>query len=161
MPEFVVSVTQLPLHIVSPAGQVLTQAPAEHACPVAQTLPHWPQLEVSVLVLAHLPLQLIWPAVQLAWHTPIEHVCAPGHAVPQPPQFLESVVTLVQMPRHEACPPVQPASFVVAGEVEFPLAQPALRTPSTTRVRTATARRTKRRKGIVISSARKVRMRLR
>ena len=82
--------------------------PPEHEEPAPQTLPHIPQLLLSVLVLtshpsAALPLQLPKPLLQLPTpQIPPEQPGVPlatgGQTMPQPPQWLVLVLVLTSHP---------------------------------------------------------------
>ena len=88
--------------------QFAEQAPAIHISLAAQTLPHWPQLFLSVFVLISQPFasfisQLANPALHVPrLHTLALHCAAPlayaGHALPQPLQCATLVVMLVSQP---------------------------------------------------------------
>ena len=103
-----VTLLQLPEQFVSPAPQVVTHTPAEHAWPPGHTLPQAPQLLLSVLTLISQPFvaiasQLRKPALQAPRpQAPVVHVdaaLAKEQRTPQPPQLFTSVErTLVSQP---------------------------------------------------------------
>jgi hypothetical protein len=125
LPQFVVLelvLTQLPtpkpppkkparpwVHCVSPVGQV--HVPPTHARPPGHTVPHEPQLRLSVCNLAHvvmlpkknMDVQDVVPPGQ-PLHIPLVHSCPPGQLLPQPPQLLLSVCVLVQLLPHIESP---------------------------------------------------------
>jgi hypothetical protein len=79
-------------------------APPLQPWPVLQTLPHWPQLLLSVWVSTHVPLQIVSP--EPGGHEvpqpPPEQTCPVLHVVPQLPQFLGSPAMRVHVPLHGA-----------------------------------------------------------
>lgn len=107
--------THVPEQSVSPAGQPLTQAPAEQVGvpeSAAQTCPHEPQLFLSVCSLTHAPLHREYPLLHVKPQVPAEQVgealATFGQACPQLPQFCVSVDTVTHVPPQDACPPGQP-----------------------------------------------------
>jgi hypothetical protein len=117
-----VKLTQLPWpmkenppHCVRPDGQA--HVPLLHATPPAQTVPHEPQLRLSVDVSTHevllppkpmnvhavSPLLHTMPASPDA-HLPLEHTALPLHRVPQEPQLLLSVCALTHALPHCVSP---------------------------------------------------------
>ncbi len=98
-----------PVQVVLPHAHF----PSVHVSPPAQTLPHAPQLLVSVMTSTHpAPLQQTLPVMHAE---PSRQVQAPfAHAspetlqlVPQPPQFFGSAVTAMQAPPQQASPSAQ------------------------------------------------------
>jgi hypothetical protein len=85
--------------------QLAVQCPAEHACPAPQTVPHAPQLALSLCVSMHDFPHSVVPVAQLVEHAPFEHTCPPVQAVPHAPQFDGSYCVLVQLPEHCVCEP--------------------------------------------------------
>jgi hypothetical protein len=70
------------------------QTPEEHVCPGEQTLPHLPQLLVSLAVSTHeLPHRV--PPFEQA-QAPFWQVCAVGQTCPQAPQLATSVWRFAQ-----------------------------------------------------------------
>ena len=82
------------------AAQGFAHTPATHACPVPQTLPHAPQLVMSVETFTHVPLQLTVEGGQLlpATHKPATHDCPVAHIFPHVPQLVMSVDTFTHVP---------------------------------------------------------------
>lgn len=79
----------------------MMQAPRTQVCPVAQRVPHDPQLELSLAVLTHAPEQATWPVghtqVPLALHTP--------PATPeQAPEVRGDALHAVVVPEHTMVP---------------------------------------------------------
>ena len=59
------------------------QWPPLQIIPLAQVVPHSPQLALSLLVLAHAPPgHRTWPAAHLASHTSSTHTSVRSHSVP-------------------------------------------------------------------------------
>jgi hypothetical protein len=89
MPQFDGSMlvgTHALLHRVCWAGQLGTQAPLVHTCPLGQAALHAPQWARSVWVSRQVPPQLVSPAPHEVTHMPAEHTCPAPHAMPQAPQ---------------------------------------------------------------------------
>jgi hypothetical protein len=97
----------MPLQFVVPGGQLLTHTPETHESPVAQTLPHPPQLNGSVDVLRQDPLHKLWPCGHT--HIPPVHIVPVGQGFPQPPQLLASFWRVVQTPEQLVWPGKQSA----------------------------------------------------
>jgi hypothetical protein len=109
----VVSLTQLPPQLASPAPHVVVHAPDEHTLPPPHVVPHPPQFPLSDWVftsqpLAGLPSQLAKPAAQAPMtHVPVEQVAAAlgkVHWTPQPPQLLASLLSVAVSHPFEATP---------------------------------------------------------
>jgi hypothetical protein len=88
--------THLPPQFTSPAWQVTAQLPTLQTSPAEQTLPHEPQLVLSVWVLTQLLPDPASPpvavhSVRFPWHVtehlPPPHTVPAEQSVPQPPQF--------------------------------------------------------------------------
>ena len=76
MPQWFTSVwrsRQTPEHTVRPAPQETAQVPREHTEPAGQTLPHVPQLPLSLARSRHVPEQLVVPEPHVTWQRPSEH----------------------------------------------------------------------------------------
>jgi hypothetical protein len=125
LPQFVVLefvFTQLPIpkpppkkpaspcvHCVSPVGH--EHVPLTQASPPGQTVPHDPQLRLSVFrseQVVVLPknvmlVQAVLPPVQPP-HVPFVHCWPPGQRLPQEPQLLLSVCVLVHALLHIVSP---------------------------------------------------------
>jgi hypothetical protein len=74
----------------------VVQTPVEQTCPAPQTVPHAPQLALSVVRLTHAPLQTEVPAGQA--HAPLTQSAPVGHAWPHAPQLAADVCVLVSQP---------------------------------------------------------------
>lgn len=72
----------------------LQQAPPWHDFPLPHTLPHAPQFELSVSILAHEPLHIVKPLVH--WQLPEVHAWLLPHAAGHVPQCEELVSRLTQ-----------------------------------------------------------------
>jgi hypothetical protein len=68
---------------------VYWQKPSEQVVPGGQTVPHVPQLLLSVMVLTQLPLQFVKPCRQM--QVPSTQRSLAPHAIPHSPQLLMSV----------------------------------------------------------------------
>lgn len=69
------------------------------------TLPHWPQLLLSVRLETHCPPHVSLPApVHVDPHTPLVHGRPDGHVLPHAPQFLGSDASVTHAPEHCCCP---------------------------------------------------------
>lgn len=77
----------MPLQTVWPCGQ--THCPETHDAPVAQAVPHVPQLFVSLERSAHPPVHATSPVPQV--QTPAMHVAPVPQTLPQVPQLKLSV----------------------------------------------------------------------
>jgi hypothetical protein len=88
------------------APELLVQLPALQVSPVAQALPHAPQLALLVLVSRHVPLHDVWPEGHA--HLPPAHVWPPVHAVLQAPQSSLLVWVSTQAAPHVVWPVGQP-----------------------------------------------------
>jgi hypothetical protein len=90
----------LPAQAYSPAGQLVTQVPAEHAVPTAHTVPQAPQFIGSLFLLvqnfAPPPVVQASGVVVGHEHVPLEHCWPASHMVPQPPQLFASIWVLAQ-----------------------------------------------------------------
>jgi hypothetical protein len=78
-----------------------------HLPPVAQTLPHVPQLRRSLVVFTQEPLQAVMPPPQLWAHIPCEQTLVPpvgagGQALPQAPQLVKLEARSTHWPLHTA-----------------------------------------------------------
>ena len=78
------------------------QRPDVQVVPVAQVVPHAPQLALSVLVLTQRPLQSVCPLGH--WQRPAVQVVPEGQTVPQVPQFDPSVWRFTQRPLQRVVP---------------------------------------------------------
>ncbi len=78
------------------------QCPALHVCPVAQTVPHPPQLAPSAVVSTHRPAQKVWPDGHV--HPPTTHRWPAPQTVPQTPQLLASTKVSVHSPPQSVIP---------------------------------------------------------
>jgi len=110
LPQWLISVdrfVQTLLQAVCPLEHVTgaAQVPEKQDCPVGHTLPHAPQLLLSVCTVVHELLQYSWPFAQLV-HFPFQQYMplAPEQYVPQLPQLLESVCVLTQELPHQVVP---------------------------------------------------------
>jgi hypothetical protein len=99
---------QLPLKHCEPDAQATpfakrgTQAPAVQVVePDLQTVPHLPQLLLSLCTFVQAPLQSTWLPVQVAGQAPLVQAWPLGQAVVQEPQLEGSEETLVQNPLQE------------------------------------------------------------
>jgi len=54
------------------AQDAAPHTPAEQVCPLGQTVPHAPQLLLSVVVVTHAPPQVVWPLAQDGGGVPVE-----------------------------------------------------------------------------------------
>ena len=83
-------------------------APDEQICPLAQTLPHEPQLNVSVCRLTHAPPQFVWPDGQPAVvQVPLAQTCPEAHTWPHDPQLFGSDCALAHTPPQNTWPDTQ------------------------------------------------------
>jgi len=73
-----------------------TQEPFWQICPVAQALPHDPQLEELLLVSVQMPLHLICPVGQP--QIPFRQLTPVSQTFPQEPQLLRSLLVSVHLP---------------------------------------------------------------
>jgi hypothetical protein len=92
--------------VARPAPHETSQRPMEHTRPPGHTLPHAPQLALSVADEMQRPPQLIWSAPQRGAHTPARHTSPASHARPHAPQWAGSVWSSTQRPAHACCDPV-------------------------------------------------------
>ena len=130
----VVSLTQLPEQLVSPAPHDVPQLPDEHTWPPPHAVPHPPQLPLSACVLtsqpfAALPSQLAKPALHAPMtHVPVEHV-APAlgnsHLMPHPPQLFTSLLCVAVSQPFDATPSQSPYPVLHAPTTQL-LAEQAL-----------------------------------
>ena len=74
----------MPEQLVWPLAQA--HAPAVQVCPVAQALPHVPQLAASVCRFLQVPEQLVWPLTQTQAPAVQVWLFAAEQAVVQVPQ---------------------------------------------------------------------------
>ncbi len=90
----------LPAQAYSPAGQLVTQLPFEHAVPEAQLVPHDPQFCGSRLrfVQNAAPPPVVQASRVVAGHAhdPPEHCCPARQAFPHEPQLFESTWVFAQ-----------------------------------------------------------------
>jgi hypothetical protein len=63
-------------------------------------MPHWPQFDVSVVVVTHELLQLVVPEGQLVVQVPPAHTAFVPHALEHPPQLAVSDCSLTQALPH-------------------------------------------------------------
>jgi hypothetical protein len=139
------------VHFVVPALQVVLHAPPEQTSPVAQVVPHVPQLALSLAMFAQYDeppsgVHFVVPALQVVLHMPPEQTLPAAHATPQAPQLSGSFRVSVHAPAHSCWWAVQtPASAVVFSVLtSLPPPQPGTNpsiAAATTAVRRQTARK--------------------
>ena len=67
-------------------------------------MPHAPQFDVSVAIIAQLPPQSIVPRGQRATHVPLPHASPAGQTKPHAPQFDASLAKFTQTPLQSRSP---------------------------------------------------------
>ncbi len=89
----------VPAHSWFGGTQVEMHAPPLHVCPLVHTLPHVPQLALSVFVLVQMPAQSWLGGVHVTppLQTPAMHVWPPVQMLLQVPQLLLSVCRLTHV----------------------------------------------------------------
>ncbi len=103
---------QLPLQLMSPVVHDTWHWPLEHTWPGPHTLPHEPQLVLSVCVFVQNGLP---PSTLHVWRLPphenaqlpFEQTWPWAHVLPQPPQLAVSLVVLTHEPLHDVSGDVQ------------------------------------------------------
>jgi hypothetical protein len=108
-----VSLTQLPLQLESPAGQPVTQLdPEQSGVPPEQACEHDPQLFLSVVVSTQALPHLVYPLLHVKLHVPVEQVAwpfvTPGHLLPHAWQFCGSFCSSTQVAPQRTWPEGQP-----------------------------------------------------
>jgi hypothetical protein len=115
------------MHSRRGAAQVERQAPAMHAWPAGQLLPHIPQLALSVMVSAQeatpIAVQRVCPEGHAGgWQTPIAQVSPAAQAVPQAPQL----AVLVARSKHIGAGAVGAQSVCPVGHIRGATQAPAV-----------------------------------
>jgi hypothetical protein len=92
--------------LVVPPPHWRPHAPCEQTSPIAQALPHAPQLAGSSCVSTQTLPHFSAPPLQERPHDPCEHTCSAGQAVPQAPQFVGSSCVSTHLSPHLVVPPL-------------------------------------------------------
>jgi hypothetical protein len=79
-----------------PPPQLVAQVPCEHTLPLGQTVPHVPQLALSVWMVVQEPPQFVLPTPQAEAQAPALQTFVVPQTFPQPPQLLGSLLVSVQ-----------------------------------------------------------------
>jgi len=87
--------TQLDPHWVVPPPQLVAQAPCEQTLPLGQTVPHVPQLALSVWVVVQEPPQSVLPAPHVDAQLPALQTFVAPQAFAQAPQLLGSLLVSI------------------------------------------------------------------
>jgi len=94
------------------------QVPSRQDSPLAQTLPHVPQLFESLARSRQLPLQRVCPVAHPE-HIPLSQDWPGWQALPQKPQLFRSLVRSWQLPKQLVSPVGHPEQFPLSQNVPF------------------------------------------
>jgi hypothetical protein len=104
-PQLLTSVlvsTHTPLQLV--CGLAQPQVPPRHVVPLAHTIPHDPQFELSDFKSTHDAAHALRPVPHIASHLPALHTCIAVHAVPHAPQLFGSFAVSTHDPLQVVVP---------------------------------------------------------
>src|SRR5580704_4811342 len=116
--------TQLDPHWVVPPPQLVAQALCEQTLPLGQTVPHVPQLALSVWVVVQEPPQSVLPAPHADAQVPALQTFVAPQAFPQPPQLLGSLLVSIEPPSQTARPPLHPLAPSAPSPIEATATSP-------------------------------------